>query len=795
MQILKGNGLRYWQIKKYKSIALIVFLAFFFGLSVICLIPLSKPLFKVDYATSLFDKNGILLGSSIPDDEQWRFSPLDSIPDKFEKALLLFEDEYFFYHPGINPVSIFKAILVNAKAGKTLRGGSTISMQTIRLSSNNPRRNYKEKIIEICKALKLEFIYSKSEILNLYVSHAPFGGNIVGLNAASWFYYGRAPTDLSWSEAASLAVLPNDPSSVYPGGDRIKYLKKRDLLIDKLLHHKYIDSTECFLAKQEPLPEAAQQIQNSAFHLLQTLKSKGFEGQSIHSSVDATIQGYLNSVVQKHAMKLSHNQIHNIAALIIHVRSSCVTAYVGNTGSNPEHSPFVDVVQAKRSPGSLLKPFLYAASIDEGLILPYQFLPDIPMIYRGFAPKNFDKKFRGAIPADNALSGSLNVPFVFLLREYGYEKLHQKLKDIGMSTLDKPANHYGLSIILGGAECTLWEISSMYAGMVRIYNEYPARAYRAGYHSSDFNTPKILKDAISNSHSTMEMGHYSYASISYTLQALKSLQRPEEESGWERFNSSKHIAWKTGTSFGFKDAWAIGCSNEYVVGIWVGNADGEGRPGLVGVRAAAPLMFEIFDFLPGNAEFKITYGEPVSVCKKSGMKSGDHCEERQSILLPQNLMENEICRYHQTIHLDKHGNSRVNSSCYPVDDMTEKSYFTLPPVQAWYYKRYNPNYEEVPGYRKDCDFVDNRRSMQMVYPNNNSKIVIPLEQNGQRGEAIFEASHSKTSTTIYWHLDEEYIGLTDNLHQKGIRAEKGSHILTLIDELGNELKTSFEVVN
>ncbi len=769
------------------------------GLSIvlICygLIPIPKPLFKQDYSTVLFDEKGALLSASIAEDEQWRFPKSDSIPEKYKKALILFEDEYFQYHLGINPFSIIKSAYTNFKQKRIIRGGSTLSMQTIRMAFGNQKRTYKQKFLEILSSLKLELHYSKNEILNLYASHAPFGGNIVGLNAASWFYFQRSPQELSWSEAASLAVLPNNPSYAYPGGNREVFKTNRDRLLDKLLDRKIIDSVECILSKQEPLPHPAQNLPNLAYHLLHTAKAQGFEGQNIQSSIRLELQEKVNDRLEQYAQSLKHNQIHNAAAIIVDIPSGKVLAYKGNVSTGNEHSPFVDIIQAKRSPGSLLKPFLYAACIDEGIIYPRQLLPDIPMYYRGFAPKNFDKKFRGAVPADQALAGSLNVPFVHLLRDYGYEKFHWKMKQMGMKSLDRTANHYGLSLILGGAETSLWEITSLFAGLVRTYDNFPERPINKGYSNSDFTMHSFLAQQKKAEQELNDKGLLSYEAISYTLKSLQSLKRPEEEYGWEQFEGDKQIAWKTGTSFGFKDAWAIGFSNNHLVGVWVGNADGEGRPGLVGVKAAAPIMFNLFDLLPGNSNFDISYGTEIETCEQSGMKAGLNCEETVPLLISDKLKDSPLCAFHKIIFLDEKEQYRVTADCYPLDKMARKNWFVLPPVQARFYKTYNPNYVLLPEFKAGCSASNAFRPMAMIYPMNNSKIFIPLEQDGKKGKAIFELSHLNPNTSVYWHLDGSYLGQTMNGHKMAINASKGKHRLHLIDEMGNEVSLNFEVLN
>lgn len=766
-------------------------------LLLILLLPLPKPLFPQDYATLLLSADGQLLGARIAPDGQWRFPPADTVPQKFKIAILLFEDEYFHYHPGINPVSLGRAIAQNIKSGKVVSGGSTLSMQTVRMALGNQNRTYVQKLKETLLTLKLELWYSKAEILSLYAYHAPFGGNVVGLSAASWRYFGRPPHQLSWAEAASLAVLPNSPSSIFPGKNEAVFKRKRDLLLDKLARNGHMSGEEVLLAKAEPLPGKVKNLPDVAHHLLQRAEKEGHSGTSIHSTLDTQLQAAVKSKVDQYSFQMAANEIHNAAALVIDIATGNALAYVGNSGSNgADHGQFVDVITARRSPGSLLKPFLYASALEDGLLLPKELLPDIPMFYRGFAPQNFDKKFRGAVAADEALANSLNVPFVFLLREYGYERLHQKLQRIGMHSLDRPASHYGLSLILGGAETTLWELTAMYAGMARTAQNYLKRPYNLGYSATDFRPNQyVLRDVKEDKEEVLESaGALSLASVLYTLQAMQQLRRPEEMAGSDMFGSYRPIAWKTGTSFGFRDGWAIGLNSRYVVGVWIGNADGEGRPGLTGVRAASPLMFSIFESLGGDAAFDEPFGTAADICRQSGLRATEHCNETLSMALPGYMQQGKLCTYHQPLHLNGEGTLQVNSSCYPVDKMMTKSWFVLPPVQSWYYKQYHAGFTEPPSFKSDCDGALQTGEMELIYPRQFTRVYVPVEQSGQPGLAVFEAAHRNQSATIYWHLDDTYAGSTSHIHQMGLHPDPGPHVLTLVDEEGHELRQAFEVI-
>ncbi|MCF6353200.1 MAG: penicillin-binding protein 1C [Cyclobacteriaceae bacterium] len=779
--------LKNWQ-KVFLSSIVLFFLLVLFS-------PLPSPLFNTPHTTTLISNNGQLLSAAIATDQQWRFPPSDSIPYKFKTAIRIYEDEYFNYHFGINPISLLRALRQNIKAGKVVSGGSTLTMQTIRMAYGNKPRTYIQKAIELLAAVKMELFYSKAEILKTYADNAPFGGNIVGISAASYRYFGRGPHQLSWAETASLAVLPNNPSAIYPGKNEERYLIKRDFLLNKLHQKGIIDEDGLFLAKQEPLPQKVKSLPNQAFHLLHRKMNEKKTGTTIHSTLEANLQRRATQLVNAYSKRWAGNQVYNAAAIIVEIETGEVKAYIGNSVSAGEHGKYVDIITSKRSPGSLLKPILYAAALDEGLIMPNQLLPDIPLFYRGFSPKNFDRKFRGAVPANQALTSSLNVPFVHLLIDYGYEKFHQKLGKMGMASLTRPASHYGLSLILGGSETTLDELTSMYAGMSRSYQNFEKRPLKKGYAQSDYYPNRTENDMPLLVEELEEFGNLAAPSLGFTFSAMQQLNRPDQEAGWQQFKSSKPVAWKTGTSYGFRDGWAIGITDKHVIGVWMGNADGEGRPGLTGVQAAAPLLFQLIDLLPGTSNFNQPFGVTHKMCRLSGMRASAICKDITNISIPHYLESTPTCSYHQLLHLNKEETMQVNSNCYEVAQIKNTPWFVLPPVQAWYYQKYHAAYKKQPPFAPGCLNDNQPNRFELIYPRQFAKVFIPIEQDGQRGFAIFEAAHQDKATTLYWHLDNTYLGLTEGNHQMRINAEKGLHLLTIIDADGNELKRSFEVIS
>ncbi len=777
------------------SCVIIMLIAFWFCLP--------KKLFTQSTSTVLLDRKGELLDAQVAADGQWRFPYNADVSDKFKKCITQFEDGRFYHHPGVDPAALFRAIWSHITHRKVRSGGSTLTMQVIRLMRNNEPRNVREKIIEIIMALRLECSYSKKEILALYASHAPYGTNVVGLDAAAWRYFGKNQQQLSWGETATLAVLPNSPSLVHPGKNLVLLKNKRNRLLDKLCAAKIIDATTCMLAKAEQLLDKPVPLPQYAPHLMTRLYVEKFRKNAdaltvAKSTINKDLQLQVNNIVLRHHEELKGNGIHNAAAIVADVETGEVLAYVGNIYSTiqPEEQGDVDVVTAPRSTGSILKPFLYSAMLNEGEILPNTLVPDIPTQIAGYSPQNFSKDFDGAVPAKRALERSLNIPAVRMLRSYGTEKFNFLLKKLGMTTLNKPSDHYGLSIILGGAEGSMWDMAGMYASMARTLNHFSN--FHAKYSAADIHPLTYLPVKAKNQATGAKENSsvLSAASIWCTFNAMEEVNRPDMETNWKLFSSSQRIAWKTGTSFGFRDGWAVGVTPKYVVMVWVGNATGEGRPGLVGVATAAPVMFDIFKLLKTSSWFEQPYSEmqQIDVCSKSGYRALDICEEKTPMWVPVAGLRTSPCPYHQIVHLDATGKWRVNSECESTSKMKHESWFILPPAQEWFYKSKNPQYKMLPAFRKDCSNSTKSIPMEFIYPKKSTEIYIPVELDGKTGKTVFEAVHRSTDAIIYWSLDDDYLGLTKGTHQMALSPDQGKHMLALVDQNGERLELQFEVL-
>lgn len=781
---------------KQKAAAVVISIAAA-GLTLHLCVP--HPLFNVPTSTVITDKNGNLIGARISRDEQWRFPPSDSIPDKFAKCIIAFEDRRFAYHPGIDAIATMRALLHNIQHRHVAEGGSTLTMQLARMARGNQHRTIRQKLIEAAWAIDIELTYSKAEILRLYASNAPFGGNTVGLEAAAWRYFGRSAAQLSWAECATLAVLPNAPALIHLSRNRERLKTKRDALLKYLMEEGTLSQQEYSLALCEPLPQAPMPIPNQAPQLLTYLASRN-EGKQVQSSIDLPMQILVQQIADRYSTRYKANYINDVAIIVADVETGEVLAYVGNSSQQSSTSQ-VDNIRSQRSTGSLLKPILYAAMLSSGEISPSTIFADTPLNLNGFTPMNFSKTYRGIAHADEAVTRSLNVPLVRMLSQYGIGRFMTVLKWLGMTTLHYDEEHYGASIILGGAEGSLWDMTGMYASMSRMLNHYHPSLMQ--YNSDDvhplklekaFNSPQRDEKAVENKGSGAKASRLSAASIWFAYQAMSALNRPEEEADWQNFSTMKQVAWKTGTSWGARDAWAIGTTPRYTVGVWVGNSTGEGRAGLTGVGYAAPIMFDVYTLLEGCDWFQQPLNEMMtaSICKHSGHIASSICGDTEERYIPRTSSRSRTCPYCKLVHLSADGKWQVNSTGEPVSKIHTVSRFILPPTQEYYFASHTASYEPLPPLRQDCQ-GENREQISIITPEHGSEVMLPRNFGGTEERIVLKAACNNAEATLFWHIDDNYIGQTQGTHEITATPGIGQHSLTVVDDRGNRRTVLFKV--
>jgi len=777
------------------------------------------PLFRASYSAVLYDREGMLLGAQVAADGQWRFPGAGKLNEKFVLALIEAEDRRFRRHWGVDPLAIVRAAYQNIRGGRVVSGGSTITMQAIRLSRSR-KRTLPEKLIEAALAICLELGKSKNEILGLYAANAPFGANVVGIEAAAWRWFGRSSGELSWAEAATLAVLPNSPSLIHPGRNRDALKNKRDALLEKLRSRGFFDEETLTLSLAEPLPGEPLPLPRLAPHLLTRLVTeaggaaafKGSRPAALAVTVDRDIQERAAAIMNRASARFAENGIMNAACLIIDTRTGEVAAYVGNT--NSVHAADVDIVTSWRSSGSLLKPFLYAAMLDSGDTLPSSLVSDIPTRVGSYSPENITRAYLGVVPADEALARSLNVPAARSLRVYGVDRFARLLRSLGVTTLFRPNDEYGLPLILGGAEVTLWDITGLYAGLGRaVYNR------SGGENPAAFFPPSIFpRKELTSASTSAATPLISPGAAWLTLEALVSVVRPGEEAHWQEYASARRIAWKTGTSFGFRDAWAIGVTPEWTVGVWVGNASGEGRAELRSAITSAPVLFELFSALDSwhpwhpqaeaNAEalggnrggwFPQPAAElrQAETCAYSGFLAGTECAAVKIADLPRNAPAAKVCPYCRTVVLNLREDRRVTLESGAAGETAQKKWFVLPPAEEWYYRRWNLDYKPLPPEETAAggSAASGRNNLALFNPEPDAQVYVPRELDGREGRIVFSAAHRSETGIIYWHLDGNYLGSTETFHEMEARPPSGLHTLTLVDGEGNTLTRRFTVLD
>ncbi|MBN2613823.1 MAG: penicillin-binding protein 1C [Bacteroidales bacterium] len=747
------------------------------------LLPLPSPLFKNSYSTVILDENDNILKVYLNRDEQWCLPPdaRQAVPEKLKTAVLVYEDRYFYHHPGVNPVSLFRAIYQNITSGRVVSGASTITMQVARLRKPK-NRNYFNKMKEILMAVKIEVHFNKEEILRLYLDHAPYGGNIIGYKAAVHRFFGKIPGQVTWSEAAMLAVLPNAPGLITPTANRQRLIEKRNNLLKKLNKAGIIDNETLTLSMLEEVPEKVIPFDDLAPHLSRRLKQQYPASEIIKTTLNKEIQEKIARFTTRHLEYLSQFGIRNGCVLVAETETGKVKAYVGSQKFYDEKSlGQVDGITAPRSAGSILKPFLYAMAMDDGIILPQTLIKDVPTSFDAFSPANATETYDGILTAHDALARSLNVPAVRLLNIYGVYPFYIFLKNAGVTTLFRNADDYGLPLILGGAEVTAWDLTRLYRGLARGGVFEPLQVIEDQTHGMKASSAPLI----------------SKGACYLTLEILKELKRPGAEYFWRQYSNQYPIAWKTGTSYGHKDSWAVGTTPEWTIAVWIGNFDGEGNKNLSGAGSAGPLLFQVFNSLPHRSELS-WFEKPennlatVELCAETGFLAGENCPNTILAEAPADMKPLRICPYHEAFFLDRESRYAVCSQCWEPG-YTKKSYLVFPPdVAQFLYEKGYP-VQKVPPHNPRCPANMGNRDLQILYPYENAILWLPRDFNLRYQEVVFRAANRNPSLKVYWYLNEKLLGTTSGNHIITSAVPVGWHEIFVIDDAGNKDRKKFYV--
>ncbi|ACT95107.1 penicillin-binding protein 1C [Dyadobacter fermentans] len=715
-------------------LALICLIALFFALDLV--FPF-KP--NIHYATQITDREGRVIHAFLSREDKWRlYSNVDEITPLLRKTLIYKEDQYFYYHPGVNPFAVVRAAARNVFSGKRTSGASTITMQVVRLMDPRPR-TYLNKFIEMWHAVQLEMHYSKAEILQFYINLVPYGGNIEGIKAASLLYFGKAPQLLSLAEITALTIVPNRPSGLRPGTRNDALREARNSWLKRFQEDGLFDTPVIRDALAEPLNIRRLQTPRLAPHLSIRLKQQFPDEPVIRTHVNMQAQSQIEEQVKNYINRRQLMNIHNAAVLVVNNETMEVEAYVGSADfNNPFDGGQVDGVRAVRSPGSTLKPLLYAAAFDAGMITPKSVLNDVPGNFSGYEPENFDKHFNGAVTTEFALANSLNIPAVKVLKEIGTPALIAKLRKARFKTVDKQAKNLGLSMILGGCGVTLEELTRLFAAFA---NEGKLRNLRlSGADVQDKNGTTFLSEE----------------ATFLTTGILTQITRPDLPTNFDNTYHLPRIAWKTGTSYGKRDAWSIGYNRRYTVGVWVGNFSGEGVPELSGANTATPLLFSIFNALDYNSP-KGWYKTPANistrnVCPVSGDIPSDFCDHQVPDQYILGVSAYHKCQHMRWVFTDAKGKMSYCTYCLPESGFEKKAYPNLAPELIAFYEMQKLPYPKIPPHNPLCERVFHEGAPLIVSPNDGSEYYIRKDEPQQIQLACQAANDVQE---VYWYINDK----------------------------------------
>ena len=721
-----------------------------------------EKIFEDRYSVSVLDDKGEIIGVSLNKDEQWHLKSIDEIPEKLKISVINYEDKDFYKHFGVDFTSLVRAVRDNLIKGRKT-GASTITMQVAK-SLKPKERNIFNKYIEIIQAIKIDKFFEKDEILRMYLNNAPYGGNIVGYKTASYMYFQKKPNELTWAESTLLAVLPNSPGLMNVEKNRDKLLKKRDFLLKKLYDKKIINKRQYEISLKEPLPDKRYSFKNLAPHLIRRVIEERKE-KIIKTTIDSELQEKIEKISKDYSDFLKTQGIKNLSVLLIDNKSSKIKSYIGSQDFYDfENNGQVDGIIAKRSPGSLLKPFLYAVAIDEGLIAPCSKVPDVPLYFVNFSPQNANKKYYGIVEIQDALIKSLNIPFVSLLKEYGEEKFFYFLKEVLGFSDDNPSR-YGLSLILGTKEFTMEEIGKLYSGLANF---------------GDFRSPIYIDVGTRNF--SKESRYLSKGSSYLTLNTIKKLERPGMETLYKEKNP---ISWKTGTSHGRRDGWAVGVTPDWTLVVWVGNFTGEGNSNLTGVYSAGNLLFRIMKILPKKQkEFqKPNNLVKIKVDEETGYRLKYQIPSKE-ILYPNDAKPLRTSPYYKKIFVDDNG-QEIDSRDENFLDRKEKIILNYPIEVINFFIRNGFDVSNIFGN------TSKKKGIKIIYPTNGLRITIPKDFDGEK-DLIIKIANLKNQN-LYWYLNGEYLDKTRD-REKNLKLGNGKYQLTIISEEGDMEKINFEIL-
>ncbi len=696
---------------------------------------------KIEYSTVITSNKGEMINAYLTSDDKWRMkTELNEISPLLRKTIVAKEDKYFYYHPGVNPFSVGRAFVKNLLRMKRTSGASTITMQVARVLEPG-RRNIFSKARETFRAFQLEWKYSKNEILQMYLNLVPYGGNIEGVKTAAFLYFNKNPDHLSLAEITALSIIPNRPSSLVMGRYNDRIVTERNRWLHKFATDRVFSKKEIEDALAEPLHATRNTVPHYIPHLSLKLKRQaGLSDQTIiRTSIDLNTQLKAEKIVEDYIRVQKLRNIKNAAVVIVDNKTNKVISYIGSSNFyDTTDGGQVNGANAVRQPGSTLKPILYALCFDEGLLTPKTMITDVPVNYEGYAPENYDKKFNGFVTSQYALEHSLNIPAVKQLRQLGQEKLIQALVQSDFKQVQKDRRKLGLSMILGGCGTSLEELTGLFAAFAN---------------NGKFRPLSFLQEESNATSRTL----VSPAAAYMINEILSKVNRPDFPLNWSATEHMPKIAWKTGTSYGRRDAWSIGYNKNYTVGVWVGNFSGVGVADLSGANIATPLLFRIFNTIDYDND-REWFNQPEDcdirqVCSESGLPPSDHCNSLLTDYFIPLVSSTKTCSDRQEIMVSPDEKLSYCKSCMPASDYKKKWYKIIDPgMQAWFEEN-NVVYQKIPGHNPDCDMIFKGNAPVITSPTNGTEYLVsrknpePLQLSCKTANDV---------SRVFWYIDNKF---------------------------------------
>ena len=751
---------RLFRFAKRLAIGLLALIILFFLLNWIFPVP-----DKIEYSTIITDNKGEVINAYLTSNQKWRMkTELNEISSLLQKTIIAKEDRHFYSHPGVNPVAVVRAIFSNIFHMRRMSGASTITMQVAKMLEPG-KRNIWSKMREMFRAFQLELKYSKKEILQLYLNLVPYGGNIEGVKAASLLYFKKNPDHLSLAEITALSIIPNKPGVMVPGRNNDFIVKERNRWLEKFAGRNVFTQKEIEDALAEPMNATRGTVPHYLPHLSYKLKKQG--GDIIKTNIDLNTQLKTEKLVEDYIRTQRLKNIKNAAVVIIDNKTHKVITYIGSSNFyDTTDGGQVNGANAVRQPGSTLKPLLYAMCFDEGLLTPKTVMTDVAVNYQGYAPENYDEKFNGYVTVEYALEHSLNIPAVKGLKMLGHEKMIQKLSNCNFKQIQKDRKKLGLSLILGGCGTTLEELTGLFSSFAN---------------NGMLITPSYTQNDTAHNKTTV----ISPAATFMINEILSKVNRPDFPLNWAATEKMPKIAWKTGTSYGKKDAWSIGYNKNYSVGVWTGNFSGVGVADLSGANIATPLLFKIFNTIDYDSDEE-WFTQPKDcdirqVCSETGLVPSDHCTSLVTDYFIPLISSTKICNNWQEIMISPDEKISYCKSCAPETGYKKKWYKVVEPdMQSWFEEN-RIVYQKIPPHNPECELIFKGAAPAITSPVNGTEYLIN-KKDPEPLQLICKTANDVSK--VYWYINNKFFQSSNAGEKQFFVPEEGPVKISCTDDKG-----------